>query len=123
MRKEFCEEGILPGRNFVRKARKEFCQEAGSARHNFCKEGNLSGRNSVRQEFCKEGNLSGRNSVRKQALPGNGPGKTLPGIVLCQEGGVSFGVVCDVVVFFWAGRVSFRGREGGMGVSQLWSCV
>ena len=61
--------------------------------------------------------------VRKGALSGS---------VLCQEGGVSFGVVC--VVFFWAGGKSalelcvlssafFWGGGGGGGASQLWSCV
>ena len=41
------------------------CQEVCSVRKGFCQEGILSGRNFVRQEFCQEGILSGRNFVRK----------------------------------------------------------
>ena len=63
-----------------------------------------SARNSVRKEFCQEGILPGMKSVRKWAVPGRGSARKCPE-VLCQEGGVSFEVVCDVVVavFFWAG--------------------
>ena len=53
VRKEFCQEGILSGRNFVRQ---EFCQ-AGFVRKEFCQE-----------EFCQEGILSGRNFVSVKTL-------------------------------------------------------
>ena len=53
-----CQEGILSGRDFVRK---EFCQG-----------GILSGRNFVRQEFCQEAG-----SARKRALPGRSFGVCL----------------------------------------------
>ena len=78
-----CQEGILSGRNFVRK---EFCQEG--ILEGICQEGILSGRNFVRKEFCQEGILSGRNFVRKRAVPGSGlcQEEALPGSVLCQEG-------------------------------------
>ena len=48
------------------------CQEVCSVRKGFCQEGILSGRNFVREEFCQGGILSGRNFARKRALPGSG---------------------------------------------------
>ena len=48
------------------------CQEVCSVRKGFCQEGILSGRNFVREEFCQGGVLSGTNFARKRALPGSG---------------------------------------------------
>ena len=48
------------------------CQEVCSVRKGFCQEWILSGRNFVREEFCQGGILSGRNFARKRALPGSG---------------------------------------------------
>ena len=85
VRQEFCQEGILSGRDFVRKG---FCQggilsgrdfvRKDFVRKGFCQEGILSGRDFVRQGFCQAGILSGRDFARKRALPGSG---------LCQEAG------------------------------------
>ena len=142
-----CQEGILPGKVFVRKralpgrifVRKGFCQEAGSARKEFCQERFLSG-----SGLCQEGILSGKVFVRKRALPGRGSqlwswvvvsssvflfrgdgGQSASGAVKRRWGRVSFGggVVLGFFVSGGRGPVSFRGCEGGMGASQLWSCV
>ena len=100
-----CQEGILSGRNFVRKefcqARKGFCQEAGSARKHCCQEAG-----SARKEFCQGRFLSGSGLCQ----------------VFCQEAGSArkgesaLELGGGVVSFFPGGRgpVSFRGCEGGM---------
>ena len=66
VRKEFCQEGILPGRilsarDFVRKG---FCQ-GGILSGRDCQGGILSGRDFVRKGFCQEWILS----ARRVALP------------------------------------------------------
>ena len=62
-----CQEGILSGRDFVRKG--------------FCQGGILSGRDFVRKEFCQAGILSGRNFVRKDFCQEAGSARN------CQEAG------------------------------------
>ena len=53
------------------------CQEVCSVRKGFCQEGILSGRNFVREEFCQAGILPGSGLCRKRALPGRSFGVCL----------------------------------------------
>ena len=88
VKQEFCQAGILSGRNFVRKG---FLSGMNFVRQGFCQAGILSGRNFVRQGFCQEAG-----SARKESQP--------------------WSCVCCLLSFFGGeGRVSFRGGEGGWG--------
>ena len=92
-RKEFCQEGFLSGRNFVRKralpgrnfVRKGFCQEAGSARKDCCQEAGCQ-EGLLGRVFVRKRALLGRNFVRKRALPGRIVRKGF-----CQEAGSATG--------------------------------